>query len=400
LFTVSFNLNEGIGNATTNDQPVADGRNAIRPAQDPTKGGYEFDDWYDEDDNLFVFAGTPINESITIYAKWLELFTLSFDLNGGIGNETTEDQPVAEGRNADRPTQNPTRHTYEFVNWYDADGILFNFGNTAITEDTVIHAKWMIETVLVEGGSFMYDRNGATGGALREVTTFRIGKYLVTQAQWEEVMGSNPSYFHGGEGREAADGEIQENRPVETVSLYDLYVFANRLSLRDGLEPAYSIGGSKDPDAWGAIPNSRNATWDAATIDPDANGWRRPTKAEWEFAAKGGVKKEGYTGTEADTYTTYAGSADLDAVAWHSGNSEDKTREVGKLEPNELGLYDMTGNLWEAIYFEGQDNRERWRIGGPYSYESTSTAFRVNGNSSYANPHLRGSIDGIRLARP
>ena len=156
--------------------------------------------------------------------------------------------------------------------------------------------------VFVEGGTF---RMGATSeqGAdayyyekpVHSVTLsdYYIGKYEVTQAQWEAVMGSNPSHFTGFEG---------DNRPVEWVSWEDIQKFIAKLNQKTG------------------------------------KTYRLPTEAEWEYAARGGNKSQGYK---------YAGSNEIGEVAWYKENSGNKTHPVGQKQPNELGLYDMTGNVWE-----------------------------------------------------
>jgi len=170
----------------------------------------------------------------------------------------------------------------------------------------------MIPLVYVEGGSFQMGSNdgGSDEKPVHQVTvsSFYIGKYEVTQKEWQEVMGSNPSNWKG------------DNLPVEQVSWYDAVDYCNKRSRKEGLTPCYSGSGSNITCNW------------------SANGYRLPTEAEWEYAARGGNKSKGYK---------YSGSNDVGAVAWYDGNSGNKTHEVGTKAANELGIHDMSGNVWE-----------------------------------------------------
>ena len=248
----------------------------------------------------------------------------------------------------------------------------------------------------VAGGSFMYGKDGTTIGTndrLRTVGTFRMGKYPVTQEQWEEVMGDNPSNFKTG----AAEGEVQGKRPVETVSWYDVLVFANKLSVMEGLSPVYEINGSTD---LGTAPTANDDVWNDVKVRKAANGWRLPTELEWEYAAKGGMVSSGY-GSSYD-YHLYAGSDDVDAVAWYSLNSADKTHEVGKKKPNELGLYDMSGNVYEWC-FDPYDPTGA-SSGSPRVLRGGSWGHSAGGARSASrdryDPSIRNYGYGFRLVRP
>ena len=159
--------------------------------------------------------------------------------------------------------------------------------------------KLMADMVLVEGGTYMMgnpdrDRNDEYAKDVpHEVTlsSFYICKYEVTEALWTAVMGSNPSR-----------DKLGDNYPVERVNWYDCQDFVEKLSELTGRH------------------------------------FRLPTEAEWEYAARGGKRSRGYR---------YSGSYALDEIGWHVGNAHYYKREVGTKKPNELGLYDMTGNVSE-----------------------------------------------------
>lgn len=262
----------------------------------------------------------------------------------------------------------------------------------------------------VVGGNKFKDTYGETGVFVQDrsvaISTFWICDHEVTQAEYQAVMGTNPSNFTGN------------NLPVEKVSWYDALVYCNKKSIADGLSPCYTISGKTNPDEWGTVPTtSDNPIWDAATCDFTKNGYRLPTEAEWEYAARGGK-----AGCEAADPTDYAGtddSAELGKYAWYYGNSGEKTHEVkankqaGVNSANSLGLYDMSGNVWEWCWdWYDRANTPSITATTPVTGAS-SGSIRVNRGGSwvgvadfcsvayrYSNaPHVRSFNLGFRVVR-
>lgn len=230
--------------------------------------------------------------------------------------------------------------------------------------------------VLVKGGTFqMGEKNDAHQVTLRD---FLIAKYPLTFDEYDAFCKATgrdlPSDVRWGRGK----------RPVINVSWYDAIHYCNWRSKQEGLMEVYQIIKQQQ-----ISPN-----W-------QANGYRLPTEAEWEYAARGGQQSQGFK---------YAGRNNVDEVAWYYKNSEGKTQTVGQKQANELGLYDLSGNVWEWCWdwygdyptkamedTQGPDTGS-FRVGRGGSWHNVAIDARVE-DREFINPASRGHNIGFRLAR-
>ena len=253
--------------------------------------------------------------------------------------------------------------------------------------------------VRVEGGTFQM---GGTGYYDDEkpvhtvtVKSFSMGKYEVTQKEYQEVMGTNLSSFKG------------DNLPVEQVSWYDAIEYCNARSRKEGLTPAYTIDKSRSD------PNNTNKYDDVRWVvmwNRNANGYRLPTEAEWEYACRAGTRTPFSTGNNITTSMANYNGKDSPFDSNAKGINREKTTMVGSFAPNPWGLYDMHGNVqewcwdWYGDYSsEAQTNpvgassgSYRMKRGG-YWDDAAANARSVSRSSN--DPNLRHNGLGFRVAR-
>jgi len=210
--------------------------------------------------------------------------------------------------------------------------------------------------IYVEGGTFQMGSNVGDSNEepVHEVTLtydFYIGKYEVTFEEYDEFCEDT------GRSKPSDEGWGRWRHPVINVSWYDAIQYCNWLSKKDNLPIAYDLNGNF-LDKYGRRTNDVT----------EVVGYRLPTEAEWEYAARGGKYSMGYI---------YAGHDNVNEVAWYEGNSGKHTHEVGTKKPNELGIYDMSGNVWE--YCQDWYNSGYYKISpktNPYSNTGSNQVIR------------------------
>jgi len=235
-----------------------------------------------------------------------------------------------------------------------------------------------IEMVLLPGGTFIMGDEDEIDAPIHEVTVspFYIDTHLVTQEQYEKLMGDNPSRWKANKN------------PVEQMRWSDAVRYCNARSEAEGLEPCYDLN-----------------TWKCNFA---ANGYRLPTEAEWEYACRAGTTTAYSFGDDASK---------LKAYAWFEDNSASKPRPVGQKPPNSWGLFDMHGNVWEwcndfykVDYYQespkenprGPETGETKVLRGgawKFSAESCRSGYRYNENPGYADVCFGYDIYGFRCVR-
>jgi formylglycine-generating enzyme required for sulfatase activity len=294
------------------------------------------------------------------------------------------------------------------------------------------------EMIEVAGGSFefgsrlqTYDKT-VSNPYTADIPSFKMSLTQVTQAQFEYVMGVNPSDCRCGGSADirtyANKGNATSDLPVEMVNWYDAIAYCNKLSILEGKDICYTLNGFTTKQDWENLTydnltaiitdEDKQTVWDDAVCDFSKNGYRLPYEAEWEYAARGGLKSQSKKNPGADSYDyDHAGSNTICYVAWYTDNNHYSndcakphhlvlgTKPVAHKLPNELGLFDMSGNVFEWCWsWHGEYNYTK-----PYGADTGSGRVLRGGGwyNSYdyclvsvrhtAAPHSRADNHGFRV---
>lgn len=359
-----------------------------------------------------------VTQSIT--AKAITAFNFTNPSATGIITELSHTIAVTVPAGTDVKTLTPTiTHTGVSVN--PASGVAHDFTDPATytvtagdssTQDYIVTVTiWTPISGMIPVPSGIFSRDGVSGND-SNVSAFHMSDKEITRSLFTTVTGlPDPS-----DTRYTND----INDPVQMVNWYHALVFCNKLSALEGRTPVYSINGSSDPAVWiaangGVVPTASNSVWDAAVADWTAKGYRLPTEMEWMWAAMGADTVNPGNPNTTGYAKTFAGSTGSNAIgnyAWTSENSSGTTHPVGTKLANELGLYDMSGNVfewcwdwWTNTYPSGVLTDYRGAVsgttrvahGGTFLFGASpfaSIAYR-----NFGGPSVGYSIAGFRVVR-
>ena len=257
----------------------------------------------------------------------------------------------------------------------------------------------------VPAGSFQRD---STASNISSVSDFRMSEKEITRAQFESIMLTDPSHPTYSSGK---------TDPVQMINWYHAITFCNKLSLAENLTPVYSITVSGNLINWSTItyadiPTTDNAEWNKVVSTWENNGYRLPTEMEWMWAAMGANESSAGDINLTGYKKAFAGSTGKNKMinyVWYDKNSSNKSHPVGSVLPNELGIYDLSGNVYEMCWdeygaipagkltdYHGSSGNYRVTRGGSWYYSSSQCSVNFR---SYYSPEYSGPDVGFRVVR-
>lgn len=236
------------------------------------------------------------------------------------------------------------------------------------SNDLTLYAKWFkFDAKVVPAGKYIRSANAPR---IEDIPyDLEVSTSEISRSTYFAVMDIDPS----DNARSTYSNEEEKMaNPVQNVSWFDAIVFCNKLSIMNGFTPAYKIKGSTNPDDWGPVPINNDEEWVAVEWNRNSDGYRLPTEKEWMWCAMGGPVIERDLNKDGVNVVGYAkkfaghntfdekASKEVKNYVWYTSNSKAKTHVSGTTQPNEVGLQDMSGNVWEWCWdpfeFHEDDN--------------------------------------------